>query len=163
MPRETMRNPLVKLSLVLWVFASMLACVWLAVRAQAQPSIGTATDFSTAEYFDPPHENQVKLLITGAEAQLQSGGRYLVRKLKLETFRETGQREITVEAPECLFDSTRRLASSSGHLQVETGDGRFRVEGEGFLCDLRSDQPNLTISNRVRTVIRKLPPTQSKP
>ena len=138
-----------------------LAWVWLGAWAQAQPSIGTASDFSTSDYFDPPHESQVRSLITGAEAQPQPGGRYLVKKLKIETFRETGEREIVVEAPECLYDSSKRLASSPGHLQVHTGDGRYFVEGEGFLW--RQSESHLTISNRVRTVIHDLPKTKSKP
>jgi hypothetical protein len=150
---------------VMWLaLAGASAWAWFGATAQAQTSsIGIASDFSTSEYFDPPHENQAKLIITGAEAQMQSGGRYLIRKLKLETFRENGQRELTVEAPECLYDSGQRLASSGGHLQVETGDGRFRVEGDGFLCVLKPDQSSLTISNRVRTIIRESPPTKSKP
>lgn len=133
----------------------MLACVWLAERAQAQPSIGTATDFNTTEYFDPPHENQVKLRITGVEAQQQSGGRYLIRKLKLETFRETGQREIVIEAPECLYDSPKRVASSPGPLQVQSGDGRVSVAGEGFLWE--QSRGSLTISNQIRSVIQRAP------
>ena len=42
-------------------------------------------------------------------------------------------------------------ASSAGHLQVQTGDGKIRVEGDGFLW--RQNDSFLTISNRVSTVI----------
>ena len=158
-----MKNSTVKLCVIMQALACAVAWVWFGAPVSAQTSsVGTASDFRTSEYFDPPHENQVKLLVTGAEAQMQSGGRYLIKKIKLETFRENGQREITVEAPECLFDSTRRVASSAGHLQVETGDGRFRVEGDGFLCNLKADKSSLTISNCVRTLIRELPSTKSK-
>jgi hypothetical protein len=163
MPLDTMKKSTVKWCVALLALACAVAWGWFVSPVLAQTSsVGTASDFKTSEYFDPPHENQVKLLVTGAEAQMQSGGRYLIRNLKLETFRENGQRELTVEAPECLFDSARRVASSAGHLQVEAGDGRFRVEGDGFLCNLQSDKSSLTISNRVRTLIRELPSTKSK-
>jgi hypothetical protein len=43
------------------------------------------------------------------------------------------------------------MANSPGHLQLQAGDGKFHVEGEGFLW--RQNDSFLTISNNVRTVI----------
>jgi hypothetical protein len=150
-----MSNSTIKQCAVLLACAPTLAWVWFGARAQAQTvTVGAASDFNRIEHFDPPNQAQIKSRITGTEALPQSNGCYLIKQLKLETFRVTGEREIIVEAPECLYDSPKRLASSPGHLRVKSGDERFQVEGEGFFCDMRPDKSTLTISNRVQTVIR---------
>ena len=56
-----------------------------------------------------------------------------------------------MDAPECVYDTLNGVANSPGHLQLRTGDGNFRVEGDGFLW--RQDDALLTISNHVHTVI----------
>jgi hypothetical protein len=56
-----------------------------------------------------------------------------------------------VGAPECVYDTMNATANSSGHLQLASGDGKFRVEGDGFLWQRNAQ--SLTISNRVQTVI----------
>src|SRR3990172_3056390 len=99
-------------------------------QAQPIPNI-TASDFTTSDYYDPPHETQVKWRLRGAEAQPQADGRFLIRQASLETFRESGERDLLVEAPECTFDSTSREAYSGGRLRVQTGEGRFEIEGGG--------------------------------
>jgi lipopolysaccharide export system protein LptA len=58
-----------------------------------------------------------------------------------------------MEAPQCVYDSAQRQASSPGQLQVQTGDGRLSVEGEGFLWT-QSDS-HLIISNQVRALIQR--------
>ncbi|MCU0784141.1 MAG: hypothetical protein MUF81_08890 [Verrucomicrobia bacterium] len=148
-----MSNLKAKTSVAFLACAAALAGVWFGAGAQAQPSIGTAEDFTTSEYFDAPNEKQIKSLITGAEAQPQPGGRYLLKQLKLETFRATGEREIVIEAPACLYESVARTAGSAGRLQIQSGDGRFSVAGEGFLWQEREGR--LTISNQVRAVIQR--------
>jgi hypothetical protein len=122
-------------------------------RAQ-QNAAGHASDFNTVEYFDPPHERQVRSRVSGAEAVPQPGGLLVVKQFKLETFALDGKPEIVVTAPECVYDALKNMASSPGHLAVRTGDGKFRVEGEGFLW--RQNDSLLTISNRVHTVIENL-------
>ena len=119
--------------------------------SHAQLALGTASDFSTSAYFNPPHETQMKSLVTGAEARPQPGGGLLITKLRLETFHEDGAREMLVEAPECVFNPAKATASSSGKVTMQTGDGQYLVEGEGFCW--RQDEGILSISNRVRTVV----------
>lgn len=148
-----MSNLKAKTSVAFLTCAAALAGVWFGARVQAQPSLGTAENFTTSEYFDAPNEKQIKSLITGAEAQPQSGGRYLLKQLKIETFRVTGEREIVIEAPACVYDSVARTAGSAGRLQIQSGDGRFSVAGEGFLWQEREGR--LTISNQVRSVIQR--------
>jgi hypothetical protein len=119
-------------------------------RAQSTP-VGHATDFTSESYFEPPHEQQVKLRLSGGEASPLPGGLLEVKKLRVETFNETGKPEVIVRAPQCTYAPLDGVASSAGQLELQTGDGRFRVAGEGFLW--RQSASSLTISNRVRTVI----------
>lgn len=145
------------------VFTGALLCglaTFAAIKGDQQPALGRVKDFSVPEYYDPPHQDQVRSLLTGAEAQPQGRGKFLITELKLETFRQNGEREITVTAPECVYDSGPGSASSAGRLLVQTGDNRFSIEGEGFLW--RQTNSSLIISNRVHTVIRP-EPKKSKP
>jgi lipopolysaccharide export system protein LptA len=105
--------------------------------------------FKFAEYFDPPHETQMKWLLEGAKAQPQPGGRILIGGAKLQTFREN---EMAVEAPECVYDQGQRSISSPGSLHLRTADGKFYLEGEGFLW--QQTNSSLFVSNRVHTIVQ---------
>ncbi len=122
-------------------------------RAQPLPA-GHATDFTSVSYFEPPHEQQVKMKLSGAEASPLPGGLLDVKQLQIETFTVEGKAEMVVKAPQCTYSPFDGVASSAGHLALESGDGKFHIEGEGFLW--RQTNSALTISNRVRTLI-KLP------
>jgi hypothetical protein len=125
-----------------------LAVAAFGLRAQQG---GRARNFTTSEYYEAPHQQQVKTILSGAEAFPQSGGRLIIKQLKLQTFALDGKPEIVVTAPECIYDTLGGTARSAGSLQLQTGDGKFRVEGEGFLW--RQTNSLLTISNQVRTVV----------
>lgn len=133
------------------------AIVWLcaavaAVNGQTQQtSIQHASDFTSTEYYPPPNQQQVKSILSGTEALPQPGGLLLIKHLKLEVFGLDGKLEWVVEAPECIYDTFKGVANSPGHLEVQTGDGKFHVEGEGFLW--RQNDSFLTISNNVHTVV----------
>lgn len=131
-----------------------LAVLFAAVAAgvHAQPgAVGQASDFSSVDYYPAPNQTQMKSRLSGAEAQPQAGGLLVIRQLKLETFGVDGRPEAVVNAPECVYDTLNRTASSAGRLQLRNGDGKVRVEGDGFLW--RQDDSFLTISNHVHTVI----------
>ena len=130
-----------------------LAVVMCYGLARGQRIEGVQGGFRLAEPYGPPHQNQMKFLLAGAEARAQGSSVYLVAQMKLQTFRTNGEPEIVIEAPECVYDSAKRLAGSAGRLRVETGDGRFFVEGEGFLW--RQTNSSLIISNEVHTIIRQ--------
>jgi hypothetical protein len=117
-------------------------------------------DFSVPEYYEPPHETKMKSLLQGAEAEPQSGGQILIRKLLLQTFAEAGETQMVVHAPQCTFDSVQRSVRSDGHIEAQSGDGRFFIEGEGFL--FQTTNWNLIMSNRVHTVIRSAPKKTAK-
>jgi hypothetical protein len=129
-------------------------------RAQ-QNGVQHASDFTSVEYFSPPHQQQIKSILSGAEALPQPGGRLIIKQLKLKTFDLDGKLEIAIMAPECIYDTFKGVANSPGHLQVQTGDGRFRVEGDGFLW--RQSDSFLTISNNVRTVVEYGAKMNTKP
>jgi len=136
--------------LVLAAFAASLFFAAIGIRAQ-QNSTGHMNNFSSVEYFEAPHAQQMRSRLSGAEASPQPGGLLAVKQLKLEMFNTNGTTKAVVEAPDCVYDTLNGVASSSGHLQLRTGDGNLRIEGDGFLW--RQTNQWLTISNNVKTVI----------
>jgi hypothetical protein len=117
--------------------------------------VSHANDFTSVEYYPAPNQRQMKSRLSGAEAQPLPGGLLAIKQLKLETFGLNGKPEIIVNAPQCVYNQLDGTASSPGRLEVQTGDGKVRVEGEGFLW--RQNDSFLTISNQVRTVINMEP------
>lgn len=148
-----------KLNGVILVLSVFLVPGFDAVRAQ-QGGVGRANGFSSVEYFDAPDEKQMKTRLSGAEAQPLAGGLLVIKQLKLETFDPDGKPGWVVDAPDCVYDTLDGAASSPGHLELRSGDGKFRVEGDGFLW--RRDDSFLTISNNVQTVIETAPAQQKK-
>jgi hypothetical protein len=129
-------------------------------RAQ-QNGVQHASDFTSTEYYEPPHQQQIKSIMSGAEALPQSGGLLIIKQLKLETFNLDGKLEFTIMAPECIYDTLKGVANSPGHLQVRTGDGKILTEGNGFLW--RQSDQKLTISNNVCSVIENGANINTKP
>jgi len=140
-----------------WLFA-----IAPGVRAQ-QNGVQHASDFTSREYYGSTNQQQqVKSILSGAEALPQPGGLLTITQLKLEIFSPDGKLEWVVNAPECVYDTFKGVANSPGHLQVRTGDGKFRVAGnEGFLW--RQSDNFLTISNNVRAVIENGAKMNTKP
>jgi lipopolysaccharide export system protein LptA len=110
-------------------------------------------------HYPPPHQTQMKSLLEGAQGQSISSTQYLVTEAKLQTFRESGEPELVVQTPECVYNSALRTISSPGALRVLTGDGKFSISGEGFLWQQTnanlaiSNGASLTISNHVHSVM----------
>jgi len=152
-----MKIQLNRAMLILPAFAA-LGFFAVAVRAQ-QNTAGHANNFSSVEYFEPPHQQQMKSRLSGAEAQPQAGGLLVITELKLEIFDTNGTPEVIIKAPHCVYDTQKGLANSPGHLWLETGDGDSHVEGDGFLW--RQTNSFLTISNNVRTLVEKTSETKA--
>ena len=110
-----------------------------------------ATDFTSEQYFEPPNEQQVKLKFSGAAADPLPGGLLEVKQMSIETYETNGVTKAIAKAPQCVLSPFDGVASSAGKLELQSGDGKFRVEGEGF--QWRQNQQILTISNRVHTVL----------
>ena len=128
----------------------------IAVNAPvSKDTAGHARDFTYVEYFTQPNTTQMKSRLSGAEAQPEPGGLLVIKQFKLETFNTNGSPQVVVNAPECVYDTMRNTANSAGHLQLQSGDGKIRTEGDGFLW--RQDVSFLTISNHVHSVIETGP------
>jgi hypothetical protein len=127
--------------------------VWLVAAAGGaqQIPVGHAMDFTSESYFEPPNEQRVKLRLSGAEALPLPGGLLDVRRLKVEKLTLAGKTEMIVHAPQCNYAPLDGVANSAGPLELETGDGRLRVAGEGFLW--QQAESRLIISNQVKTII----------
>jgi lipopolysaccharide export system protein LptA len=132
------------------LFVVVLGLVMIAWPGRSQPAVG-GQGFKFTEYYDPPHATQLKALLEGARPQRQPDGKIQVTDAKYRTYRVTGEGEMTVEAPQCVYDPGQRSISSSGPLHLKTADGKFSIEGEGFLW--QQTNSTLQVSNRVHTVI----------
>lgn len=125
-------------------------------RAQEMPVGSSASDFSSVNYFEPPHQQQMKSRLSGAEVEpLSGGGLVRIKKLKIETFDVDGKPQFVASAPECIYDPLNGVANSSGELHLRTGDGQLQIDGQGFLWQQRDSF--LTISNQIRTIIERTP------
>jgi hypothetical protein len=151
----------IKLNSAAMVLSAVMAlgCFVNAIRAQQSNTTGHANDFSSVEYFDAPHQSQMKSRLSGAEARPLAGGLLVIQNLKLEIFDTNGAPEVVIKAPHCVYNTQSGEANSPGHLWLETGDGDSHVEGDGFLW--RQSSSLLTISNHVRTVIEKISETKA--
>ncbi|MDB6112307.1 MAG: hypothetical protein JWR69_4057, partial [Pedosphaera sp.] len=131
----------------------------LALALGVQAQLG-GKRFVLPETYLPPHQNRLKTLTTGEEvdmSKMQRDGTVLIKVFKTQTFPETGptNAEIIVEAPTCIFGTVDHTATSPGPLQINSGDGKLHIDGEGFLLRQSGTNFTLTISNKVHTIIRK--------
>ena len=98
--------------------------------------------------------NRLKGMLMGAVAQYITNDTWRLTQMRLEHFQFDGQTNLVAQAPQCLFDEETRVAWSTGRLEIVGLHGALFVEGnEGF--EARMTNSTLTISNRVRTVLRQ--------
>jgi hypothetical protein len=77
----------------------------------------------------------------------------------MEVFNTNGVSRMVAAAPQCTFAplGTAEIvgvnAVSPGHIELRSGDGRFRVSGDGFIFVSRQEATSLTLSNHVHTVM----------
>lgn len=139
----------------------LLAVAWLlgGVRLAAQGNVaGRVRDFVART-----DNNEKKSVIRGKNATaVDKQGKVMeIIEARVENFREDGSLDMTIEAPQCFFRQENKEASSAGNLFVKMADQKFSIEGKGFLW-----QPNashLSISNNVKSLIRKTAITLSSP
>ena len=117
------------------------------------PPLVSATIFSSVAYFEAPHEQQVKMRVSGAGMTPLPGALYDLKKMKVEKFSTDGRLEAVVEAPQCIYAPLDGVANSAGHLELKSGNTNYsvHVEGDGFLW--QQNEAFLVISNHQRTVI----------
>lgn len=136
-------------------WAAAVTSFIVAVRVLAQlPPEGRATDFKTDTYYAPPNEQHIQAKLSGSDATPLPGGLLDIKNLRIETFYTNGLSQLIVRAPQCNYAALDGWANSPGHLEMESGDGRFYVQGEGYYFVNRANAMSLTISNHVYTVIK---------
>jgi hypothetical protein len=134
-----------------------LAAWFIALTSRGQTNLLSnvkqlrATDFTSEQYFEPPNDQQVKLKFSGAAADPLPGGLLAVKQMNIVLFETNGVTKALAKAPQCVLSPFEGVASSAGKLELQSGDGKFRVEGEGFLW--RQNEQSLSLSNRVHTVL----------
>jgi hypothetical protein len=122
-------------------------------QANAQiPQTGVVEGFEATEYYPEPNHTNLMVRIKAEKVNPHPGSRLLLSAMHLQVFLTNGTPAFSVQAPECIYDFTVGTASSTGRLQMASGDGRFSVEGEGF--EWRQKGMTLNISNRVHTILR---------
>ena len=126
-----------------------------ALLAQLSRS-GVVRGFKLPEFYDPvPGKvppNRLKYLITGAEAQPESKDLVIVKQMRLESYQVDGKTNLVAIAPHSWVDLDQHQISSTGRLDMVTGDGQLALTGDGgFFCRLTNF--TMVVSNHVRTVI----------
>lgn len=140
-----------KLNNAVLILSICFALTFVAAMVHAQQDTsGHANDFTSVEYFEAPRQTMIKSRLSGAQAQPLAGGLLEIQQLKLETFDSNGVPEMVIKAPHCVYDTLNGVASSPGHLRMESADGSSHVDGDGFLW-LQSSK-TLYISNNVQSV-----------
>ena len=140
---------------IFWcVVAAMFFCIVTGRNlAQSLPPIGRAQDFSTDVYYDSPNENQIRARLSGAEALPLPGGLLDVKQFHMDTFETNGVWQVSAQAASCTFAPLDSVAYSPSHLLVVSGDGRARVEGDGFRIVWQTNAMSVMLSNNVHAVI----------
>src|SRR6185437_626590 len=92
------------------------------------PGAGNSTKgFKTAlDFFPAPHELQMHSYLEGSQSEMGPNGTVILHDAKLQTFREDGSREMTMNAPRCFYDYNKHSVSSTGALQVQTWDDNHK-------------------------------------
>jgi hypothetical protein len=115
--------------------------------------------FKAPEYYETlptgrSQTNRLRGLLMGAEGSPVSNEVVRVKQMHIEHYQLDGQTNLVARAPECFFDARSKVAWSTGRLEIVGMSGTMFVEGnEGF--QVRMTNSTLTISNRVRTVLRQ--------
>jgi hypothetical protein len=137
-----------------WGLAALIFFIAAAVDVAQQIPPGHSTAFSTDMYYQHPHEQQVQTRLSGAEATPRPGGLLDVKDLKMQLFNTNGTLRLVARAPQCTYAMLDGTADSAGHLQMQSGDGKYFVEGDGFLIVYHGSTVSLMLSNQVHTVVK---------
>lgn len=137
---------------------ALVAMLWWFEKGHAQLPSGTSGSNFEYPYFDQKSRRPL-LLLQGAQANMQSDGRLLVKNLRILTFEYHGSAKTTnlvATAPSCILDRRKRTVSSDGPLQVSTVDKAFSIRGEsGFRFVWSQSESHLSISNQVKTELNR--------
>jgi hypothetical protein len=128
-------------SCVLFVILFFAHCAYSApptsTPAKTNEASARVTSFQlwkADEYFPAPNFTQLRMRIEAAKAvPSPQGNTTLIYEAKVQTRLVNGATELMIDSPECAYDAKNKVVSSPGPLHVRTADGRFFIEGEGFI------------------------------
>ena len=104
-------------------------------------------------FYPPPNQTQPQSLLKGGQAKPLPGNRHLLSGgVELWAYLKTGETNLEVQTPDCVYDQARNTVSSSARIKLQTARGKFSIEGVGFLW--RQTNSSLFISNSVRAVVQ---------
>jgi lipopolysaccharide export system protein LptA len=152
--QAALRQPWFSHSLLGWASRVVVfLALFTGVMFSQQPGTVVVSNFSVfPEFYAPPYAAQAKSRFQATSARPLPAGRYLAIQPRLNTFLQDGQQQVLIEAPQCFYDSVARSANSASRLQMRTADGKFLIEGEGFLW--QQTNSSLVISNDVHTTVQ---------
>lgn len=130
------------------------AVLALVIQLAAQEGQTRVRDFRIVDFYrseKPGEADPVRYLVVGEEARPLTNKLAWVKSMFAQNNYPDGRTNLIARAPECIVDHARRELSGPGHIWVQSGDGQFTIEGDGFFCRLTNF--SIVISNRVRTVI----------
>ena len=135
---------MIRALITLWLCAAVVA-------APAPPLQGKITGgFQAPTTVDQQGRRSV---VKGMDATPQGNNTFLITQPKVTSFSATDEPEMFIDAERCLLDLRSNVAQSESKLSVRTADGRFSLQGSGWLWDPRSSY--LQISNQVVAVVEK--------
>ena len=92
-------------------------------------------------------------VLKGQDARPLGDRVYEITSPRVTMFKPDDTLELVIEAPICLFDQTRNVAYSDSSLSLKTADGKFSIQGVGWIW--RPEESRLVISNQVVSFVDK--------
>ncbi|HWF18753.1 MAG TPA: LptA/OstA family protein [Verrucomicrobiae bacterium] len=132
------------------------------ISSSAQPVLQHEKHGRQLVPYDPPNDQQVKIELTYAAADLATNGsgnlQWKIAQIK--QFPVTGgDPQMVAETPECVSDQRLDEITSTNSLTVHANRGSIFLEGVGFL--FHHTNMSLVISNKVHSVLRLRPATNA--
>jgi lipopolysaccharide export system protein LptA len=132
---------------------AILFCLFvICVSAHAQPAISGKVSGGFQAPASRDNEGR-RHVLKGSDAKPIGNKIFEITAPRVTSFRPDNTLDMVIEAPICQFDSNSNIASSDSDLSFKTTDGRFSIQGAGWLWD--PSQSHLTISNKVVALVQK--------
>ena len=138
------------------LFAAFCLALSLAHAADQRPGSSVKGFKAPLDFYDPPHERQVKTYLEGSKSDMGANGTIVIWDAKLQTFHDDGTLEMLMNAPQCVYEINKKTVSSSGPMQFQTWDDKnkraLHLQGSnGFYWQQTNSL--LIVSNKQATTI----------
>jgi lipopolysaccharide export system protein LptA len=133
-----------------WLLLGGWACLAVISVARAQVPVGPVRGFNLPlvdrETF------RLEARVRGDEALPLGDDRFEVNGVRLESYGAGDRTNLVVTTERCWLNARERRIESPEALEVMTGDGQLRLQGQGFSW---SEADGLVISNRVEAALSR--------